>query len=67
MSSIRRIVQGGDQRGEVGDLGTPYRAVLDFPARRYAFSKINPVRGEQFVPDPRRVVGLPRECLLPRR
>lgn len=65
LSSIRRIIAGGEQ-GAVGDLGTPYNAVLDFAGRAYAFCKVNPIPGEQIVPDPRQVVLLPAECQLRR-
>jgi hypothetical protein len=48
--------------GQSGTLGYPFRAILDFTAGRYAFCRINPVPGEQLLPDPRAVVPLPRAC-----
>ena len=48
--------------GTRGSLGIPYRAVLDFGRARYAFCKVNPPPGEQVIPDPRKIVELPRAC-----
>jgi hypothetical protein len=45
-----------------GRLGYPFRAVLDFEAFSFVWCKLNPVPGEQVVPDPRTVVELPRVC-----
>jgi len=45
-----------------GELGYPFRAVLDFRAFSFVWCKTNPVPGERVVPDPRTVVELPRAC-----
>jgi hypothetical protein len=50
-----------------GRTGVPYRAVVDFGARRYAFCRINPIASEQAVPDPRLVVRLEPPCRDPGR
>ena len=60
---VRDIVAGGGD--PVGALAIPFRAVVDFERGRYAFCKVNPPPGEQIVPDPRRVVELPRVCRSP--
>jgi hypothetical protein len=65
VTSIRRIVGAGEQEGAVGDLGIPYRAVLDFARARYAFCKLNPIPGEQVIPDPRDLVRLDAACRIP--
>ena len=62
LSSIREIVGAGDQEGARGRLGIPYRAVLDFKRRTYAFCKLNPIPGERVVPDPRDIVEIPGPC-----
>ncbi len=61
-ATVREIIGAGDQEGARGALAIPYRAVLDFGARRYAFCKVNPPPAEQAVPDPRTVVGVPPAC-----
>jgi type II secretory pathway pseudopilin PulG len=45
-----------------GQLGYPFRAVVDFKAFAFAWCKTNPVPGERVVPDPRTVVELPPAC-----
>ena len=45
-----------------GELGYPFRAVVDFRAFSLAWCKTNPVPGERVVPDPRTVVELPPAC-----
>lgn len=65
-STIRDIVGAGKQTGARGRLAIPFRAVVDFPAGRYAFCKLNPVPGEMGLPDPRERVQLPRACQAPR-
>jgi hypothetical protein len=62
LSPVREVVGAGEQEGARGQLGIPYRAVLDFERRTYAFCKINPIPGERVVPDPRGLVELPRPC-----
>jgi hypothetical protein len=47
-----------------GQVGYPFRAVVDFRLFRYAWCKTNPVAGERAVPDPRLLVPLPRACTL---
>ena len=67
LARIRDIVRGGEQGdAPAGQLAYPFRAVVDFTTFRYAFCRIAPVPGEQIVPDPRRVIGLPRPCRAPR-
>jgi hypothetical protein len=45
-----------------GQVGYPFRAVLDFETFSVAWCKTNPVPGERVVPDPRTVLRLPRAC-----
>jgi hypothetical protein len=45
-----------------GQLGYPFRAVLDFERFSVTWCKTNPVPGERVVPDPRTVVELPKAC-----
>src|SRR5215213_4840872 len=45
-----------------GQLGYPFRAVLDFERFSVTWCKTNPVPGERVVPDPRTVIELPRAC-----
>jgi hypothetical protein len=45
-----------------GQLGYPFRAVLDFERFTVTWCKTNPVPGERVVPDPRTVIELPRAC-----
>jgi hypothetical protein len=45
-----------------GELGYPFRAVVDFGAFSFVWCKTNPIPGERVVPDPRTVVQLPKEC-----
>lgn len=45
-----------------GQLGYPFRAVLDFGGFTITWCKTNPVPGERVVPDPRTVIELPKAC-----
>ena len=45
-----------------GQLGYPFRAVLDFKRFSVTWCKTNPVPGERVVPDPRTVLELPKAC-----
>jgi hypothetical protein len=45
-----------------GQVGYPFRAVLDFERFSVTWCKTNPVPGERVVPDPRTVLELPRAC-----
>ncbi len=45
-----------------GQLGYPFRAVLDFDRFSVTWCKTNPVPGEREVPDPRTVIELPPAC-----
>ena len=65
-SATTAVEGAGDQEGARGSLGYPYRAIVDFQRRRYAFCRINPQPSEKALADPRKVVGLPPECLLQR-
>jgi hypothetical protein len=60
---IREIVG----QGRPGRLGYPFRAIVDFGKAGWAFCKINPVPGEQSLPDPRTIVPLPAACRAPAR
>ena len=62
VSEVRAIIGAGDEAGARGSLGIPFRAVLHFGRGRYAFCKVNPPPGEQVIPDPRKIVELPRAC-----
>ena len=61
VSAVRDIVGGRDE-GVRGVLAIPFRAVVDYDRRRYAFCKVNPPPGEQVIPDPRELIQLPRAC-----
>jgi type II secretory pathway pseudopilin PulG len=63
LSGVRDIVGAGEQKGAQGTLGIPYRSIVDFRAHRYAFCKVNPPPGEQVIPDPRKLVQLPKACM----
>ena len=43
-------------------LGYPFRLVIDYGRFDYVFCKSTPVPGEQAIPDPKSVVGLPQAC-----
>jgi hypothetical protein len=45
-----------------GQVGYPFRAVLDFGRFSATWCKTNPVPGERVVPDPRTVLELPEAC-----
>ena len=45
-----------------GQVGYPFRAVLDFDRFSVTWCKTNPVPGERVVPDPRTVLELPKAC-----
>ena len=45
-----------------GQVGYPFRAVLDFERFAVAWCKTNPIPGERVVPDPRTVLDLPKAC-----
>jgi hypothetical protein len=45
-----------------GQVGYPFRAVLDFERFEVTWCKTNPVPGERVVPDPRTVLDLPKAC-----
>lgn len=59
-TTVRAIA--ATETNEGGSLTYPFRAVVDFATYRVAWCKTSPVPGEQIVPDPRRVVELPRAC-----
>jgi hypothetical protein len=50
------------ETNEGGQLGYPFRAVLDFERFSVTWCKTNPVPGERVVPDPRTVIELPPAC-----
>jgi hypothetical protein len=66
LSATRDIRGAGEQDGARGQLGYPYRAIVDYEASRFTFCRINPVPSEKAIPDPRKVITLPEECLLNR-
>ena len=66
LSATTLIDGGGDQEGARGQLGYPYRAVVDFGTNRYAFCRVNPRPSEKAINDPRKIIQLPDECLLTR-
>ena len=45
-----------------GTLGYPFFARIRYRAGRLAWCKINPIPGEQALPDPRLVASLPKGC-----
>ncbi|HWT93046.1 MAG TPA: hypothetical protein VN238_08630, partial [Solirubrobacteraceae bacterium] len=66
-SSVREIVGAADQEGARGQLAIPFRAVVDFAAGRYAFCRMNPIPGEQVIPDPRKQIPVDPACRIPAR
>ena len=60
LTTIRAI--GATDTNVGGQLGYPFRAVVDFRDFSFAWCKTNPVPGERVVPDPRTVVELPKAC-----
>jgi hypothetical protein len=50
------------ETNQAGSLAYPFRAVIDFATYRATWCKTSPPPGERLVPDPRRVVELPRAC-----
>src|SRR4051812_11658246 len=57
--AVTRFIPNGADRGA---LGYPFRLVVDYGRFAYVWCKSTPVPGEQVIPDPRSVVGLPAEC-----
>ena len=58
------IVGAADQEGAQGQLGYPYRAVIDDGAGRYAYCRIFPLPGEQALADPRTQIRVPDACSM---
>jgi hypothetical protein len=50
---------------KAGNLGYPFRAVIDFRRFTFAWCKMNPLPGERAVPDPRQLPLLPKACQAP--
>jgi hypothetical protein len=48
-----------------GQIGYPFRAVVDFRTYTYAWCKTEQFPGEQLIPDPNTVVQLPAACRAP--
>jgi hypothetical protein len=59
----RRIAPS--KRTVAGEIGYPFRAVVDFTAFSYAWCKTEQFPGEKLIPDPRLVVQLPAACRAP--
>lgn len=59
-TTVRAIA--ATETNESGSLGYPFRAVIDFATYRATWCKTSPPPGERLIPDPRRVVELPRAC-----
>src|SRR3954447_13945990 len=57
--AVTRFIPNGADRGA---LGYPFRLVIDYGRFDYVFCKSTPVPGEQVIPDPKSVVGLPQAC-----
>src|SRR3954471_4845231 len=57
--AVTHFIPNGADRGA---LGYPFRLVVDYARFAYVWCKSTPVPGEQAIPDPRTVVGLPAEC-----
>jgi hypothetical protein len=57
--AVTHFIPNGADRGA---LGYPFRLVVDYARFAYVWCKSTPVPGELAIPDPRSVVGLPREC-----
>jgi hypothetical protein len=56
--AVSRDIVGTDE----GLLGYPFFARIHYREGRLAWCKINPIPGEQAVPDPRKVAALPAGC-----
>src|SRR3954452_18770461 len=57
--AVTHFIPNGADRGA---LGYPFRLVVDYGRFAYVWCKSTPVPGEQVIPDPRSVVGLPAAC-----
>jgi len=57
--AVTRFIPNGADRGA---LGYPFRLIVDYERFAYVWCKSTPVPGEQAIPDPKTVVGLPRSC-----
>jgi hypothetical protein len=57
--AVTRFIPNGADRGA---LGYPFRLVVDYGRFDYVWCKSTPVPGEQAIPDPSKVVGLPAAC-----
>ena len=67
LSPTADIRGAADQSGATGQLGIPYRAIVDFQAASYAFCRIHPVPSEKALGDPSKAIRLPDACLLRRQ
>ena len=61
-AKVRDIIGGGEQEGAVGALSIPYRARILYADDRYAYCRIHPRPGEQWITDPRDAVLMPKIC-----
>ena len=66
LSATADIRGAADQTGASGQLGLPYRAIVDFEGASFAFCRIHPQPSEKALPDPRTAARLPKACLLER-
>jgi type II secretory pathway pseudopilin PulG len=53
------------ERTAAGAIGYPFRAVVDYRHYTYAWCKVEGIPGEGMIPDPRKLVALPRACQAP--
>jgi hypothetical protein len=55
------------KRTAPGQIGYPFRAVVDFGSFTYAWCKVEQMPGELMIPDPSAVVALPTACRVPQQ
>jgi hypothetical protein len=52
-------------RTAAGAIGYPFRAVVDYRHFTYAWCKVEGIPGEMMIPDPHKLVALPKACQAP--
>jgi hypothetical protein len=52
-------------RTAAGAIGYPFRAVVDYRHYTYAWCKVEGIPGEMMIPDPHKLVELPKACQPP--
>jgi hypothetical protein len=52
-------------RTAAGAIGYPFRAVIDYRHYTYSWCKVEGIPGEMMIPDPNKLVALPKACQAP--